>query len=113
MSCLFCQIADGRLAADKVFEDADVVAFRDIRPVAPTHILVAPRRHITNLASAGPEDWPVITECLKAAVAVARQQGLAQDGFRVVANNGRNGGQTVDHLHWHILGGRSMTWPPG
>jgi histidine triad (HIT) family protein len=113
VSCLFCQIAEGHLPADKVFEDADVVAFRDIRPVAPTHILVVPRRHITNLETARPEDWPLIAECLKTAVTVARQQGLAPDGFRVVANTGRNGGQTVDHLHWHILGGRLMTWPPG
>jgi histidine triad (HIT) family protein len=112
MDCLFCGIAAGRIEARRLFQDDDVIAFDDIRPVAPTHVLVIPRRHIASLAALSSEDWPVMTRCLQVVVALTERLGLV-DGFRVVANTGPDGGQTVDHFHWHLLAGRAMDWPPG
>jgi histidine triad (HIT) family protein len=112
MDCVFCQIAAGTVPASKVFEDDQVVAFSDLRPVAPTHILVVPRRHVPSLAEAAEEDWPDIVRALQVARQLGREGGLS-DGYRLVQNVGPDGGQTVGHLHWHLLGGRSMTWPPG
>lgn len=110
--CLFCRIVAGELPSRKVYEDEEVVAFRDIQPVAPTHILVVPRRHLDGLAAARPEDAPLLGRLLDAARRVAEQEGLAE-GYRVVVNQGAHGGQSVGHLHLHVLGGRSMQWPPG
>jgi histidine triad (HIT) family protein len=110
---IFKKIVDGEIPADIVYEDADCVAFRDVNPQAPVHILVIPRKEIPNLEGAGPEDQELLGHLLLKLADIARDQGLAADGYRVVANTGRNGGQSVDHLHFHLLGGRALGWPPG
>jgi histidine triad (HIT) family protein len=113
MSCIFCRIAAGELPATKRYEDAEVLAFEDNNPVAPTHILVIPRKHLRAVSAAGPEDAAVLGGLLLVCREVAEQAGIAADGFRVVINDGLNGGQAVDHLHAHVLGGRKLAWPPG
>jgi histidine triad (HIT) family protein len=111
--CLFCKITDGSIPADIVYENDDVVAFRDINPQAPTHILLIPRRHVSTINDLGPGDQEQVGELFLAARAVALNEGLAEDGYRVVMNCNRGAGQTVFHIHLHLLGGRPMTWPPG
>ena len=110
--CLFCKIAGGEFSTEFLLESENVVAFRDINPVAPTHILVIPRKHIASLAQLETEDGPLMGEIMLSIKKLAEQEGLA-DGVRVVANTGRDGGQSVNHLHFHLLGGRSLQWPPG
>lgn len=112
MDCIFCKIATGAIPAKKVLEDDQLVAFFDIEPKAPTHILVIPKKHIASLAHAEPGDAALLGHLLETVAAIAREQGLAQ-GYRVVISTGPQGGQTVDHLHVHLLGGRQMHWPPG
>jgi histidine triad (HIT) family protein len=112
MSCLFCGIAAGEIPATIVHETARTVAFRDLNPGAPTHVLVVPRDHYANAAELAEADPAYAGEVLAAAAAVARQEGLT-GGYRLVANTGSDAGQTVDHLHVHVLGGRQMGWPPG
>lgn len=110
---IFGKIVSHEIPADIVYEDDTVLAFRDLDPQAPTHVLVVPKKPLVNLADAAPDDTLLLGQLMQAAVHVARTLGLAEDGFRVVANVGPDGGQTVDHLHLHVLGGRHMTWPPG
>jgi histidine triad (HIT) family protein len=110
--CLFCRIVAGEVPADVVHETERTLAFRDISPQAPTHVLVVPREHHADVAAVADADPSLLTDVMTAAVAVARQQGLA-GGFRLVANTGDDGGQTVHHLHVHVLGGRGLSWPPG
>ena len=110
---LFEKICDKEIPADIVYEDEQVVAFRDIAPAAPTHVLVIPRKAIPRINEAKPEDQSLIGHLLLKAAEVARSLGLGEDGFRLVINNGRHGGESVPHLHCHILGGRSLQWPPG
>jgi len=112
MSCLFCKIIDGTIPSKPVYSDQHCYAFADIHPQAPVHVLVVPRKHIASLAEATPDDTPLLGDLLAAAAEIARQQGLA-NGYRVAINTGADGGQTVDHLHLHLLGKRSLTWPPG
>ncbi len=112
-SCLFCRIAAGEIPADVVHQDADVVAFRDIAPQAPTHVLLIPRRHIASALDLTEEDAPLVGALLGTASRIARQEGIAEDGYRVVTNVGRDGGQSVEHLHFHLMGGRRFAWPPG
>ncbi len=112
MDCLFCKIVKGEIPAKKVYEDASSIAFADIHPQAPVHLLLIPRKHIVSLAHAGAEDQELLGHLLATAAKIAAQENLAK-GFRVVMNIGSDGGQTVDHLHLHILGGRAMHWPPG
>lgn len=107
--CLFCRIVAGEVPASVVHETDGTLAFRDVAPVAPTHVLVVPRVHAAELSAADPAG---LGELVQAAVQVARQEGLA-DGWRLVVNSGRDAGQTVDHLHLHVLGGRALGWPPG
>lgn len=111
--CLFCKIVSGDIPARKVHEDAHTVAFEDINPQAPTHVLVIPKRHIPAFAALGAADGETLGHLAAACNRVADMRGLMDDGFRIVCNNGRAAGQTVDHLHWHVLGGRDFTWPPG
>lgn len=111
--CLFCKIVAREIPGKIVYEDDDVLAFEDIRPVAPTHTLVIPKRHIASLNEAKPEDAELLGKVLVAAGKVAKQAGIDQSGWRLVLNNGPNAGQTVFHIHAHVLGGRGMTWPPG
>jgi histidine triad (HIT) family protein len=112
-ACLFCKIASGRIPATLVHEGERVVAFRDIHPQAPVHVLIIPRVHIGSLAEAGHEHREVLGEMLLLAAELARTEGLAAGGYRAVVNTGRDGGQTVHHLHVHLLGGRGLGWPPG
>lgn len=110
---LFSKIVRREIPADIVYEDDLALAFRDITPQAPVHILVIPKRPIANLAAAEPGDRDLLGHLLLVAKTVAAQEGLAENGYRLVANTGTDGGQTVYHLHFHILGGRSLAWPPG
>ncbi|MFQ5349093.1 MAG: histidine triad nucleotide-binding protein [Thermoanaerobaculia bacterium] len=111
--CIFCKIAAGEIAADLVYQDDDLVAFRDITPQAPTHILIIPRQHIGTLLEATSETAPLLGRMQHAAVEIARQEGLGERGFRLVTNCLEEAGQSVFHLHLHLLGGRRLGWPPG
>jgi histidine triad (HIT) family protein len=113
MNCLFCKIARHEATAQYVHEDESAVAFEDIRPRAPTHLIVIPRKHIESLNAMSPQDEPVIGHLHSIAADLARQRGLDQAGYRVVINTGRNAGQSVFHIHLHLLGGRAFLWPPG
>jgi histidine triad (HIT) family protein len=110
---IFARIIRGEIPADKVYEDEHVVAFRDISPQAPVHVLVVPRKPIVSVADAGAEDAALLGRLFLVAAQVARELGLAEDGYRLVTNIGRDGGQSVAHLHIHLLGGRQLHWPPG
>lgn len=111
-NCLFCKIVSGAIPAKRVHETAETLAFSDIHPQAPVHVLVIPKRHISSHAEALPEDAALIATLMATAGEIARKQGLV-NGYRLVVNTGPDGGQTVDHLHVHVLGGRHMGWPPG
>lgn len=113
MDCLFCKIADGKIPAHKVFEDDEVIAFRDVNPQAPTHILLVPRRHISTLNDLAPTDITLVGKLLFQAKTLAEQEGIAEGGYRTVFNCNRDGGQSVYHIHLHLLGGRALHWPPG
>ncbi len=112
MACLFCRIIEGTLPSQAVYQDDQCFAFRDINPQAPVHVLVIPRKHIGSLAEVQKEHQPILGHLLWAANEVAQMNGLS-NGYRTVISTGRDGGQTVDHLHLHVLGGRAMHWPPG
>ena len=112
-SCLFCRIVAGEAPSTIVHSDDLVVAFRDIAPRAPTHILVVPRRHFASVLALGPDEGLLLARIFTVAADLARQEGIAERGFRVVANSGAWAGQSVDHLHFHLLGGRPFGWPPG
>ena len=111
--CLFCRIAAGEVPADVVLEDDLVVAFRDVAPKAPTHLLLIPRRHITSAAELSGTDAEMLGRLFAVAAGLARDAGVAEGGYRMVTNVGRGAGQSVPHLHFHLLGGRSLGWPPG
>ncbi len=111
--CLFCAIASGDIPADIVLSDDDVVAFRDITPQAPVHVLVIPRAHHANVADLATADPALTGALLRAAGAVAAQEGIADSGYRIVTNTGEGAGQSVHHIHFHVLGGRDLAWPPG
>jgi histidine triad (HIT) family protein len=111
--CLFCNIVAGTTPAQIVHQNDHVVAFRDIRPVAPTHALVIPRKHITGIHDATGDDAMLLGELLLAARDVAEKLGLEKGGYRLVLNQGPDGGQSVFHVHCHVMGGRQMAWPPG
>lgn len=110
--CLFCKIASGAIPVTRLYEDEQILAFPDIHPQAPVHILVIPRQHFASLAHTTPEDAGLLGQMLAATTEIARQQNLA-NGYRLVINTGSDGGQTVEHLHIHLLGRRHMGWPPG
>lgn len=110
---LFERIIARQIPADIVYEDGTVLAFRDINPQAPVHVLIVPKRPIPRIAEAAADDAATLGHLLVKAAEVARQLGLNQGGYRLVLNNGRDGGETVPHLHCHILGGRPLSWPPG
>jgi histidine triad (HIT) family protein len=111
--CLFCRIVAGELPAAQVYADDSVVAIRDIAPQAPTHILLLSRKHIASVREVGTADAELMGKFTLAAAELANREGIAEGGYRLVVNVGRNGGQSVDHLHVHLLGGRQMAWPPG
>jgi histidine triad (HIT) family protein len=111
--CIFCRVAEGAAPARVLFADEEVVAFHDIAPRAPVHVLVIPRNHITSLASTSENDRRILGALFLAAAEVARRTGIAETGYRVVTNSGSGAGQSVSHLHLHVMGGRPMGWPPG
>lgn len=113
MSCLFCEIAAGRRPSRMVHEDDRLVAFHDVRPQAPTHVLVVPRKHLASLTDLAPEDDGLLGAMVRAARDLAQRLGLAQRGFRLVMNCGDDAGYSVYHIHLHLLGGRPLAWPPG
>jgi len=111
--CLFCKIVKREIPAKVVYEDERLLAFSDINPQAPTHILVIPKRHIESLNELAAGDDALVGEIVRRAAAIAKERGIAVSGFRTVFNTNRDAGQTVSHIHLHLLGGRSMAWPPG
>lgn len=113
MGCLFCNILEKKVPATVVYEDEHALAFRDIRPVAPTHVLVIPKKHVAAIHDLEPAHAETMGNILVAARRVADQEGLTKDGYRLVINDGDAAGQTVHHVHVHVLGGRDLTWPPG
>jgi histidine triad (HIT) family protein len=112
-TCVFCKVAKGLVRADIVYQDDLVVAFKDIHPQAPVHALVIPREHITALWEADASHEPLLGRMLTVCNTVAQTLGVSESGYRVVANVGPDAGQSVDHLHFHLLGGRKLEWPPG
>jgi histidine triad (HIT) family protein len=112
-ACLFCRIIAGDAPSTRVHEDDQVVAIRDIAPRAPTHILLLPRRHIPSALELTEADGPLLGRLFEDAARIARSEGIADAGYRIVSNVGRWGGQSVDHLHLHLMGGRAFAWPPG
>ena len=113
MDCLFCKIASGQIPSTKVYEDGLVYAFRDIDPQAPSHILIIPKEHISSVNEIDDKNCAVVGHIFKVASQIAKEEGIDKDGYRIVTNIGENGGQTVGHLHYHMLGGRCLQWPPG
>ena len=112
--CIFCKIANKEIPSTVVYEDEQVVAFKDLEPQAPVHVLVIPKKHVASIAELKAEDKELAAHILVDVIPqIAREQKIDQSGFRVVANTGDEGGQTVKHLHFHVLSGRDMTWPPG
>ena len=113
MSCLFCRILSGEIPSTKVYEDRLAYAFLDVAPQAPTHVLIIPKEHSDSLNDVTQADEPLLGHLLRLAPKIANQLGCAEAGYRTVINTGGDGGQSVDHLHIHLLGGRELTWPPG
>ena len=112
-NCLFCRIIGGEIPAGKVYEDDKLIVIEDISPVAPVHLLVIPRRHIVNSLDMQQDDCTLIGHVFQVAAAIARERGFADDGFRIVNNNNAGSGQSVFHIHFHLLAGREFNWPPG
>ncbi len=113
MNCLFCKIIDHEIPGDIVFEDDEVLAFNDINPQAPTHILIVPKKHIATLNDIEEGDLPLVGRLQNTAARLAAERGFAEEGYRVVMNCNEAGGQTVYHIHMHLMGGRRFTWPAG
>jgi histidine triad (HIT) family protein len=112
-NCLFCKIAAGQIPSKIVYQDEDVVAFEDINPQAPYHVLIIPRRHIASMADLTLEDGPILAKIFITATKLAHDRSIDESGYRIVANVGPDAGQSVFHLHFHLLGGRKLGWPPG
>lgn len=113
MDCIFCKIAVGEIPSRKVYEDEKILAFYDLDPQAPVHVLIIPKAHIASANDITAENSAIIAYLFEKAAQLAKELGLAENGYRIVNNCGEEGGQTVRHLHFHLLGGRSMKWPPG
>ncbi len=111
--CIFCKIANHEIPVQAVYEDDEIIAFPDINPAAPVHILFVPKRHIPGVLDVPPENIGAVSRIWEVIPLIAVEKGIAEDGFRVVANSGEAAGQSVPHLHFHLLGGRSLGWPPG
>ncbi len=110
--CLFCKIIAREIPSQLIHEDSQCVVFKDIQPQAPTHVLIVPKKHVSGLSACSDEDKPLLGHLQRVAAFVAEEAGIAS-GYRLLTNNGRSAGQSVDHLHYHLLGGRPMNWPPG
>jgi histidine triad (HIT) family protein len=111
--CIFCKIVAGQIGGTPLYQDDQVTAFRDVNPQAPVHILIVPNKHIVSLNEASDEDQVLLSRLMLTAAQLAQTEGVAEEGYRLVANTGANGGQSVFHLHLHLLAGRRLTWPPG
>jgi histidine triad (HIT) family protein len=111
--CLFCKIIERKVPSTIVYEDNRIIAFNDITPQAPTHVLIIPKRHIRSLNDVGVEDEQIVGELVRRAAAIAKEKGFSESGYRTLFNTNRGAGQTVFHIHLHLLGGRSFGWPPG
>ena len=112
-NCLFCKIVAGEIPADIIYESVTTIAFRDINPQAPLHVLIIPRKHIATINDITPQDQEVVGDLYLAARDIASSEGIADEGYRIVMNCNEAAGQTVFHIHMHLLGGRALTWPPG
>jgi histidine triad (HIT) family protein len=112
-NCIFCRILAGEVASTKVYEDPTAYAFRDADPKAPNHVLIIPKEHLESLNDASQSDEALLGHLMRLAPKIANQEGIAESGYRTVINTGGDGGQSVFHLHVHLMGGRPMTWPPG
>jgi histidine triad (HIT) family protein len=108
--CIFCKIASGEIPSELLYEDEDIVVFRDINPLTPVHLLIIPRRHIESLAGMADEDTPMVGKMTRVANQVAREQGISENGYRLTINSGAEAGQVVFHLHMHLMGGRPLAW---
>lgn len=113
MDCLFCKIIAGEIPSTKVYEDDMILAFRDIEPQAPEHIVIVPKEHIASANDITPENSKYVAHIFEKAVEIAKQLGISENGYRIVNNCGKDGGQTVGHLHFHLMGGREFGWPAG
>ena len=113
MDCLFCKIINGEIPSEKVYEDEFVYAFNDISPTAPVHVLIVPKKHISTINDIEKEDAELIGHIYLAAKKIAKEKKIAEDGYRVVTNCNKNAGQTVFHIHYHLIGGRELGWPAG
>jgi histidine triad (HIT) family protein len=111
--CLFCRIVSGEVPSDRVYEDDEILAFKDINPQAPIHVLLIPKKHMPTVLDMGEEDMRLVGRLFKVAGDIAREMGIAESGFRLVVNCNRDAGQAVFHFHVHLLGGRGFSWPPG
>jgi len=111
--CIFCKIVNKEIPTQIIYEDESVLAFNDIQPQAPIHVLVIPKKHISDIASINGDDFFLINTLFKTMKKIAQEKGIEEDGYRIVNNCRDNGGQTVGHLHFHLMGGREMKWPPG
>lgn len=112
-NCIFCGIIEGRIPCDKVYEDEDVLAFKDINPEAPVHVLIIPKKHIESINALDESNISILAPIYRAVKKIAENFNIAESGYRVVTNCGKDAGQTVQHVHFHLLGGRSLNWPPG
>ena len=113
MSCIFCKITRGEIPSKMIYQDEYLAVIEDINPAAPLHLLLIPRKHIVNTLDLQPEDDALIGHLHRVAARIARERGVAESGFRIVTNNNADAGQSVFHIHFHMLAGRSLTWPPG
>jgi histidine triad (HIT) family protein len=113
MDCVFCQIASGKIPSDMVYQDEEIVAFRDIKPLAPVHLIIIPQRHIPSLVHISEADLPLVGRMVAIANRLAKEEGVADSGYRLVINCGKEGGQVVPHLHLHLIGGRTLSGRPG
>ena len=111
--CIFCKIIAGEIPSTKVYEDDKILAFKDIEPQAPVHIIIIPKEHIKSANDINEENCALIGKIFNAAAKIAKELGISENGYRIVNNCGADGGQTVGHIHFHMLGGRSLAWPPG
>lgn len=111
--CLFCKIRDGEIPSETVYENDDILAFKDVNPHSPTHVLIVPRKHIATINDLEGEDAKIMGEMMMVAQEIAKTEGVAESGFRLVINTNDDAGQTVHHIHMHLMGGRNMAWPPG
>jgi len=113
MECIFCKIANGEIPTEKVYEDDRIIAFKDVNPGAPVHILIIPKKHIPGLSALTEDDTALMGKIILIAAQLAKEMSVSESGFRIVANNGPDAGQSVGHIHFHLLGGRKLGWPPG